>query len=149
MLRDILNKSWKQHPTKQQQCGNQHPITKTIQIRRARHAGHCRRSKDKLTSDVSYGPLHMDEPVLTDQQELIYTNSVRTQDAFEKTCRKRLMTGTNVKSVGKARTRSVTWLWWYIYIYIYTFKKNQNLLTLVLWIYFHSAKSIDRNTPPI
>ena len=28
------------------------PITKTIQVRRARHAGHCWRSKDELISDV-------------------------------------------------------------------------------------------------
>ena len=28
------------------------PITKTIQVRRARHAGHCWRSRDKLISDV-------------------------------------------------------------------------------------------------
>ena len=35
MLRAILNKSWRQHPT-----------------RRNRHAGHCWRSRDKLISDV-------------------------------------------------------------------------------------------------
>ena len=28
------------------------PITKTIQVRRTRHAGHCWRSKDELISDV-------------------------------------------------------------------------------------------------
>ena len=28
------------------------PITKTIQVRRTRHAGHCWRSRDKLISDV-------------------------------------------------------------------------------------------------
>ena len=28
------------------------PITKTIQVRRARHAGHCWRSRDKLISDI-------------------------------------------------------------------------------------------------
>ena len=52
MLRSVFNKSWKQHPTKQQLYGYQPPITKTIQIRRTRHVGHCWRSKDELISDV-------------------------------------------------------------------------------------------------
>ena len=52
MLRAILNKSWKQHPTKQQLYGHLPPITKTIQVRRTRHAGHCWRSRDELISDV-------------------------------------------------------------------------------------------------
>ena len=38
MLRAILNKSWWQHPTKHQLYGHLPPITKTIQIRRTRHA---------------------------------------------------------------------------------------------------------------
>ena len=41
MLRAILNKSWRQHPTRHQLYGNLPPITKTIQARRTRHAGHC------------------------------------------------------------------------------------------------------------
>ena len=52
MLQAILNKSWKQHPTKQQLYGPLPPITKTIKIRRNRHAGHCWRSRDKIISDV-------------------------------------------------------------------------------------------------
>ena len=39
MLRAILNKSWQQHPTRHQLYGHLPPITKTIQIRRTRHAG--------------------------------------------------------------------------------------------------------------
>ena len=41
MLRTILNTSWRQHRTKQQQYGHLPPITKTIQVRQTRHAGHC------------------------------------------------------------------------------------------------------------
>ena len=41
MLRAILNKSWQQHPTRHQLYGHLYPITKTIQVRRTRHAGHC------------------------------------------------------------------------------------------------------------
>ena len=39
MLRAILNKSWQQHPTRHQLYGHLPPITKTIQVRRTRHAG--------------------------------------------------------------------------------------------------------------
>ena len=52
MLRAILNKSWRQHPTRHQLYGHLPPITKTIQVRRTRYAGHCWRSKDELISDV-------------------------------------------------------------------------------------------------
>ena len=47
MLRAVLNKSWRQHPTRLQLYGHLPPITKTIQVRRTRHAGHCWRSKDE------------------------------------------------------------------------------------------------------
>ena len=40
MLRAILNKSWRQHPTKQQLYGHLPPITNTIKIRRTIHARH-------------------------------------------------------------------------------------------------------------
>ena len=52
MLRAILNKSWGQHPTRDQLYGHLPPITKTIQVRRTRHAGHCWRSRDELIRDV-------------------------------------------------------------------------------------------------
>ena len=52
MLWAILNKSWKQHPKKQQLYGHLPPISKTIQIRWIKHPGHCWRSKDELISDV-------------------------------------------------------------------------------------------------
>ena len=48
MLRAILNKSWRQHHTKQQLYGHLPPITKTIQVRRTRYAGHCWRSRDEF-----------------------------------------------------------------------------------------------------
>ena len=41
MLQAIFNKSWRQHPTKQQ-----------LYVRQTRHAGHCWRSRDELISDV-------------------------------------------------------------------------------------------------
>ena len=49
MLRAILNKSWRQHPTKQQLYDRLPSITKTIQVKRT---WHCRKSKDELISDI-------------------------------------------------------------------------------------------------
>ena len=44
MQRAILNKSWRQHPTRHQLYGHLPPITKTIQVRRTRH---CRTLLEK------------------------------------------------------------------------------------------------------
>ena len=52
MLRAILNKSWQHDPTRHKLYGHLPPITKTIQARRTRQAGHCWRSRDELISDV-------------------------------------------------------------------------------------------------
>ena len=52
MLRAILNNCWQQQPTRHQLYGHLPPITKTIQVRRTRHAGHSGRSKDELISYV-------------------------------------------------------------------------------------------------
>ena len=52
MLRAILNKSWRQHPTKQQLYSHLPSIMKTIKVRRTKHAGHCWRNREELISDV-------------------------------------------------------------------------------------------------
>ena len=52
MLRAVLNKFCRQHPTKHQLYSHLPPITKTIQVKRTRHAGHCWRSRDEFISDV-------------------------------------------------------------------------------------------------
>ena len=52
MLRAILNKSWRQHPTRHQLYGHLTPIMKTIIVRRTRNAGHCWGNRDELISDV-------------------------------------------------------------------------------------------------
>ena len=44
MLQAILNKSSRQHPTKQQQYSHLPPIMKTIQVRQTRYTGHCWKS---------------------------------------------------------------------------------------------------------
>ena len=52
MLRAILNKSWRQHLTKQQLWGHLPPTMKIIKVRRTRHAGHCWSSRNEMISDV-------------------------------------------------------------------------------------------------
>ena len=70
MLRAILNKSWRQHPTRHQLYGHPPPITKTIQVRRTRYVEHCWRSKDELIRDVllwtpAYGQAKAGRPART------------------------------------------------------------------------------------
>ena len=79
MLRAILNKFWRQHPTRHQLYGHLPPITKTIQVRRTRHAGHCWRSKDELMM-YSYGPPHMAKQKQDDQLEHTYSSYVRIRE---------------------------------------------------------------------
>ena len=75
MQRAVLNKSWRQHPTKQQLYGHLPPITKTVQVRWTRHAGYCWRSKDELIRDVllwtpSHGWTKAGQPAITYIQQL-------------------------------------------------------------------------------
>ena len=75
MLRAILNKSWRQHPTKYQLYGHLPPIMKTIEVRQTRHTGHCWRRRDKLISDVllwtpTYGREKAGRPARTYIQQL-------------------------------------------------------------------------------
>ena len=84
MLRAILNKSWRHHPTRHQLYDHLLPITKTIQVRRTRHAGHCWRSRDEVMN--YYGPPHMAVQKQDDQHEHTFSNYVRIQDVVQKTC---------------------------------------------------------------
>ena len=90
MLQAILNRSWGQHPTKQQMYSHLPPIMKTIQIRRTRLAGQVGTSSLVM---YSYGPLHMAEQKRGDQLEHTYSSSVRIQGVAPRTCRKRWMIG--------------------------------------------------------
>ena len=89
MLRAILNKSWRQHPTRHLLYGHLPPITKTIQVRRTRHAGHCWRSKDEPISDVLLWTPHMAKQKQDDQLEHTYGSYVRIRDVALKTCQRR------------------------------------------------------------
>ena len=89
MMRAILNKSWWQHPTRNQLYGHLAPITKTIQTRQTRHAGHCWRSRDELLSNYSYEPPHMAGQKQDDQLEHTFSSYVRIRDVALKTNQRR------------------------------------------------------------
>ena len=88
MLRAISNKSWRQHPIKHQLYSHLPPITKTIQVRRTRHAGHYWRSRDELISDVllwtsTYGRAKAGRPTWTYIQQLCEDTGCSPEDLPE------------------------------------------------------------------
>ena len=114
MLRAILNKSWRQHPTRHQLYGHLPPITKTIQVRRTRHAGHCWRSKDELISDVllwtlTYGQAKAGRPARTYIQQLCEDTGCNPEDLPEAMDNREKWR----ERVRDIRAGGTTW-WWYI-----------------------------------
>ena len=117
MLRAILNKCWRQHPTRHQLYGHLFPITKTIRVRRTRHAGHCWRSKDKLISDVllwtpAYGQAKAGGPVRTYIQLLSEDTGCHPED-LPKAMNDREKWRQRVRDIRAGGT--IWWWWWYIY----------------------------------
>ena len=78
MLRNVLNKSWKQHPTNQQLYNHLLPMSQTIQDM----LGTVGESETKFSNR----PQHMDTPPLTDQQEFTFISTVRILDSVKRTC---------------------------------------------------------------
>ena len=81
MLRAILNKSWRQHPTKHQLYGHLPPITKLSKLD---EPGHCW-SRDELISDVllwtlTYGRAKAGRPARTYIQQLYEDTGCRPED---------------------------------------------------------------------
>ena len=88
MLRAMLSRSWRQHPTRHQLYGQLPPIARTIQVGRTRHAGHCWRSKDELISDVliwtpAYGRGKAERPARTYIQQLCEDTGCSPEDLPE------------------------------------------------------------------
>ena len=112
MLRAILNKSWQQHPTRHQLYGHLPPITKTIQVRRTRHAGHCWRSRDELIRDVllwtpTYGRAKAGRPARTYIQQLCEDTGCCPED---------LPRAMNDREEWRERFRDIratSVIWWY------------------------------------
>ena len=75
------------HP-KPRLYGHRSPITKTIKVRRTRHAGHCCRSRDELISDIlqwtlSYGRAKAGQPARTYIQQLCENTECSLEDLPE------------------------------------------------------------------
>ena len=88
MLRAILNKSWRQPSIRHQLYGHLPPITKTIQVRQTRYAGHCWRSRDERISDVllwipTYGRAKAGRPARTYIQQLYEDTGCGPEDLPE------------------------------------------------------------------
>ena len=88
MLRAIVNKSWRQHPTRHQLYDHLPPIAKTIQVERTRHSGHCWRSRDELISDLllwapTYGRTKAGRPARTYIQQLCEDKGCSPEDLPE------------------------------------------------------------------
>ena len=115
MLRAILNKSWRLHPTKHRLYGHLPTTTKIIQVRQTRHAGYCWRSRDELISDVllwtpTYGRAKAGRPARSYIQQLCEDLPEAMNDREK--WRERVM---------DIRAGGTTW-WWYVpnTIYIQT-----------------------------
>ena len=127
-LQAILNKSWRQHPTKHQLYGHLPPITKTIQVGRTRHAGHCWRNRDELISDVllwtpTYGQAKAGWPARTYIQQLCEDTGCSPKDLPE------VM---NDREKWRERARDIrasgtTWWWWW------RWRNKHKIFGWVLW----------------
>ena len=118
MLRAILNKSWQQHPTRHQLYGHLPPITKTIQVRRTRHAGHCWRSRDELIRDVllwipTHGCVKAGRPARTYIQQLCEDTGCCPED-LPRAMNDREEWRERVRDI--RATSTIWWWWWCIYI---------------------------------
>ena len=114
MLRAILNKSWRQHPTRHQLYGHLPPITKSIQVRRTRHAGYCWRSRDELISDVllwtpTHGRAKAGRPARTYIQQLCEDTGFCPED-LPGAMNDRVEWRERVRDI---RATSPTWWWWW------------------------------------
>ena len=113
MLRAILNKSWQQHPTRHQLYGHLPPITKTFQVRRTRHAGHCWRSRDELIRDVllwipTHGRAKAGRPARTYIQQLCEDTGCCPED-LPREMNDREEWRERVRDI---RATSAIWWWW-------------------------------------
>ena len=113
MLRAILNKSWQRHPTRHQLYGHLPPITKSIQVRRARHAGHCWRSRDELIRDVllwipTHGRARAGRPARTYIQQLCEDTGCCPED-LPRAMNDREEWRERVRDI---RAASTIWWWW-------------------------------------
>ena len=149
MLRAILKKSWQQHHTRHQQYGHLPPITKAIQVRRTRHAGHCWRSRDEIISDVllwtpTYGRAKAGRPVRTYIQQLCEDTGCEPED-LPGAMNNREKWWERVRDIRACGTTWWWWEWWYIYIYIYIYISKVTLKDIMFsfyWLFLVSEQNV-------
>ena len=127
-------------PTRHQLYGHLPPITKTIQVRQTRHAGHCWRRKDELISDVllwtpTYGRAKTGRPARTYIQQLCEDTGCNPEDLPE---------AMNNRKKWRERVRDIraggtTWWWWWWWWYIHTHRKIicKKMITSIFQTTFH------------
>ena len=141
MLRAILNKSWQQHPTRHQLYGHLPPITKTIQVRRTRHAGHCWRSRDELIRDVllwipTHGRAKAGRPARTYIQQLCEDTGCCPED-LPRAMNDREEWRERVRDI---RAASTIWWWWWGWDRSVGDGNNRVVfLMIVCWVYLKSS----------
>ena len=110
----MQHKSWRQHRTRHQTYGHLPPITKTIQVRRTRHARHCWRSRDELISYVllwtpTHGRAKAGRPAWTYIQQLCEDTGCSPEDLPEAMNDREKWR----EWVRDIRDTSTTWWWWW------------------------------------
>ena len=118
--------TWRQDLTKQQLYDHLPPITKTVQVRRTRHAGHCGRNRDELINDVlpwtsSHRRAKAGRPVRTYIQQLCADKRCSLEDLPEEM---------DDREWWRERARDIradgkTWWWWW---YVCTPLNGQTIL---------------------
>ena len=124
-----------EHPTRHQLYSHLPPITKTIQVRRTRHAGHCWRSRDELISDVllwtpTYGRANAGRPARTYIQQLCEDTGYNPEDLPE---------AMNYKEKWRERVRgiraaSMTWWWRWMVMKVRLHIVQRVYFGCVLWL---------------
>ena len=144
ILRAILNKSWRQQPTKHQLYGHLPPITKTIQVRRTRHAGHCWRCMEELISDVlqwtpTYDRAKAGRLARTYIQQLCEDTGCSPEDLPE-VMNNREKWRERVRYI---RACGMIWWWWWFVVYTQlSVFKFQVLILFKLFVFFFCLHTV-------
>ena len=138
MLRAILNKFWRQHPTKHQLYSHLPPITKTIKV------GHCWRSRDELISDLllwtpSYG---WAKAARTYIQQLCEDTGCSPEDLPE-AMNFREMWRERVRDIRVGGTTWWWWWWWCIFNRTLAWWLNFSLMAQEIWFNARSSHTKD------
>ena len=125
-------------PHKPQLYGHLPPITKTIQVRRTRHAGHCWRSSNELIRDVllwthTHGRAKAGRPARTYIQQLCEDTGCCPED-LPRAMNDREEWRERVRDI---RATSATWWWWWWYIYIYMRGKTSMSVVILFKAFYN------------